>query len=53
MSENPRECWQNCYWPDDEVFLNDRERIALDSMEDGLGGAGENGCGYTGSDRGF
>ena len=36
MAENPRECWLNCYWPGDEVFLNDCDRIALNSMEDSL-----------------
>lgn len=53
MAENPRECWLNCYCPGDEVFLNDSERIALDSMEDLLTPLDETAAGIRALITGF
>jgi len=29
-----RDCWINCYGPDDKKFLEDKELLAIDAMED-------------------
>ena len=34
MSDNLRPCWLNCYGPDDKSFLEDKELLAIDIMED-------------------
>ena len=36
MSDNIRPCWLNCYGPDDKSFLEDKELIAIDAMEDSI-----------------
>ena len=34
MSDNLRECWLNCYAPDNKRFLEDKELSEIDAMED-------------------
>ena len=34
MSDNLRPCWFNCYGPEDKRFLEDKELLAIDAMED-------------------
>jgi hypothetical protein len=34
MSDNLRECWLNCYAPDDKRFLEDKEIPVINAMED-------------------
>lgn len=36
MSDNLRSCWWNCYSPDDKSFLEDKELLAIDAMEDSI-----------------
>ena len=36
MSANLRSCWQNCFLPDDESVLEDKELAAIDATEDSL-----------------
>lgn len=36
MSKSVRSCWSNCYGPDDNRFLNDRELQAIDALEDSI-----------------
>ena len=36
MSANLRTCWLNCFAPNDKSFLNDREILEIDTMEDSL-----------------
>lgn len=36
MSDNLRPCWLNCYGPDDKSFLEDKELLAIDIMEDSI-----------------
>ena len=36
MSDNLRPCWWNCYSPDDKRFLDDKELLAIDAMEDSI-----------------
>ncbi len=36
MSTNLRTWWQNCYAPDDKSFLEDKELMAIDAMEDSI-----------------
>lgn len=36
MEANLRSCWQNCYGPDDKSFLEDKELLAIDAMEDSI-----------------
>jgi len=36
MGKNLRPCWQNCYAPDDKRFLEDKELLAIDAMEDSI-----------------
>lgn len=36
MSDKLRPCWLNCYGPDDKSFLDDKELIAIDAMEDSI-----------------
>ncbi len=36
MSGNLRSCWQNCFLPDDKSFLDDKELVAIDAMEDSI-----------------
>jgi len=35
-SDNLRSCWWNCYSPDDKSFLEDKELLAIDAMEDSI-----------------
>lgn len=35
-SDNLRSCWWNCYGPDDKSFLEDKELLAIDAMEDSI-----------------
>ena len=36
MSDKVRQCWWNCYGPDDKSFVGDEEILAIDAMEDAL-----------------
>lgn len=36
MSDNLRSCWQNCIAPDDKSFLDDKELVAIEAMEDSI-----------------
>jgi len=36
MSNELRGCWQNCYASDDKRFLEDKELLAIDAMEDSI-----------------
>jgi len=36
MSDKPRPCWLNCFGPDDENFLNDKELLSIDAIEDSI-----------------
>jgi hypothetical protein len=36
MNKTLRPCWFNCYSPDDKKFLDDRELLSIDEMEDKL-----------------
>ena len=36
MSDNSRACWLNCYGPDDQSFLDDKELQEIDAMEDAI-----------------
>jgi hypothetical protein len=36
MGNNLRDCWLNCYGPDDKRFLEDKEIPAIDVMEDAI-----------------
>jgi len=36
MSTNLRPCWQNCFALDDKRFLEDKELLAIDAMEDSI-----------------
>lgn len=36
MSDNLRSCWWNCYSPEDKSFLDDKELLAIDAMEDSI-----------------
>ena len=36
MSNDLRACWLNCYAPDDKRFLEDKELLAIDAMEDSI-----------------
>jgi len=36
MSKNRKPWWQNCYSPDDKSFLEDKELLAIDAMEDSI-----------------
>ena len=35
-SDNLRSCWWNCYSPEDKSFLEDKELLAIDAMEDSI-----------------
>ncbi len=34
MSDNLRPCWQNCIVSDDKRYLEDKELLAIDALED-------------------
>ena len=36
MGDELRACWHNCYAPDDKRFLEDKELLAIDAMEDSI-----------------
>lgn len=36
MAQNTRECWLNCYGSDDKSFLDDKELLAIDAIEDSI-----------------
>jgi len=36
MSDKVRSCWWNCYAPDDDSFLDDKELLAIDAIEDAI-----------------
>ncbi len=36
MDSNLRACWLNCYGPDDKRFLEDKELLAINAMEDAI-----------------
>ena len=36
MSDNLRPCWLNCYAPDDKSYLEDKELLEIDAMEDAI-----------------
>jgi hypothetical protein len=36
MSDDLRACWMNCYGPDNKNFLEDKELLAIDAMEDSI-----------------
>jgi hypothetical protein len=36
MSDKLRPCWMNCYGPDDKSFLDDKELLSIDAMEDSI-----------------
>jgi hypothetical protein len=36
MNDKIRSCWLNCYGPDDKSFLNDKELLEIDAMEDSI-----------------
>jgi hypothetical protein len=36
MTDKIRSCWWNCYAPDDDSFLDDKELLAIDAIEDAI-----------------
>ncbi len=36
MSKKLRPCWLNCFGPDDKSFLDDKELLSIDAMEDSI-----------------
>ena len=36
MSDKLRPCWLNCFGPDDKSFLDDKELLSIDAMEDSI-----------------